>query len=245
MNIIGIIPARYASSRFPGKPLVMIDGKSMIRRVYEQASKSTLLTRVVVATDDERIFKHVQDFGGQVAMTSATHPNGTSRCLEAAQQAGEAFDAVVNIQGDEPYISPAQIDRLAKQFENREVQIATLAKETGMQEELFDPNVVKVVFDLEKNALFFSRQAIPFVRELPKEKWPGHHRFYKHIGIYGYRFDVLEKIVGLSPSALELTEKLEQLRWLENGFQIRVELTSLEAVSIDTPDDLLKLTNST
>lgn len=243
MKTLGIIPSRYASTRFPGKPLAMIDGKSMIRRVYDQACKANALTRVVVATDDPRIFKHVESFGGQVVMTAESHPNGTSRCWEVVGQSQENFDAVVNIQGDEPFIDPEQINQLAGQFENSEVEIATLVKKIDSREELFNPNVVKAVFDRQKKALFFSRQPIPFLRGVPQESWLESHDFFKHIGIYGYRFDVLKKIVKLEPSKLEQAEKLEQLRWLENGFQIHVEITKREGISVDIPKDLLKLTN--
>jgi len=245
MKILGIIPSRYASTRFPGKPLAMIDGKSMIQRVYEQASKSPLLTKVVVATDDSRIFEHVRNFGGNVVMTSENHLNGTSRCLEVLAKSDENYDVVVNIQGDEPFIDPEQINQVAELFENSEAEIATLVKKIDGSTELFNPNVVKAVFDREKKALFFSRQPIPFLRGIPKEEWLRKHDFFKHIGIYAYRCDVLKKIVKLKPSELEKAENLEQLRWLENGFNINVQVTAIEAVSIDTPDDLLKLTNKT
>ncbi len=244
MKILGIIPSRYASTRFPGKPLAIIDGKSMIRRVYEQASKSGLLTKVIVATDDERIFRHVEDFGGKVLMTSSDHLNGTSRCWEVVSQSDESYDAVINIQGDEPFIEPEQINQLAKLFENSKVEIATLTKKIDKKEDIFNPNVVKVVFDVNKKALLFSRQAIPFLRGIKQENWLNRQAFYKHIGIYGYRKDVLKNLVKLLPTDLEQAENLEQLRWLENGFQINLEITAFEGVSIDTPEDLLKLTNS-
>jgi 3-deoxy-manno-octulosonate cytidylyltransferase (CMP-KDO synthetase) len=243
MKILGIIPSRYASTRFPGKPLAMIDGKSMIQRVYEQAGKAVSLDKVVVATDDTRIFKLVESFGGDVVMTSVNHPNGTSRCLEVLEQINENYNAVVNIQGDEPFIDPEQINQTVQLFENSKTEIGTLVKKIQSQEELFNPNVVKAVFDRKNNALLFSRQAIPFLRTVPKEEWLNSHDFYKHIGLYAYRFDVLKEIVSLSPTALEKAESLEQLRWLENGFAIKVEITTKEAVSIDTPEDLLKLTN--
>ena len=243
MKILGIIPSRYASTRFPGKPLAVIDGKSMIQRVYEQASKSALLSKVIVATDDSRIFEHVQDFGGNVAMTSKNHTNGTLRCWEVVEQSDGNYDIIVNIQGDEPFIDPEQIDQVAGLFKNNEVEIGTLVKKIKSEEELFNPNVVKAVFDQQKKALFFSRQTIPFLRGIPQEEWITKHNFYKHIGIYAYRFDVLEKIVKLKPTELEKAESLEQLRWLENGFKINVQITEKEAISIDTPEDLLKLTN--
>lgn len=244
MKILGIIPSRYASTRFPGKPLAVIDGKSMIRRVYEQASKSGLLTKVIVATDDERIFRHVEDFGGHVLMTSSDHLNGTSRCWDALEQSDENYDAVINIQGDEPFIEPEQINQLAKLFENSKIEIATLIKKIDNKEDVFNPNVVKAVFDVNNRALLFSRQAIPFLRGLKQEDWISTQAYYKHIGIYGYRKDVLKKLVKLLPTDLEQAENLEQLRWLENGFQINIEITAFEGVSIDTPEDLLKLTNS-
>ena len=220
-----------------------IDGKSMIQRVYEQASKSSSLTRVIVATDDSRIYDHVKSFNGNVVMTSSEHLNGTSRCWEVVEQSDENYNVVVNIQGDEPFIDPVQINQVAELFENNEVEIATLVKKIDESTELFNPNVVKAVFDREKKALFFSRQPIPFLRGIPKDEWLRKHDYFKHIGIYAYRSDILKKIVKLKPSELEKAESLEQLRWLENGFNINVQVTAIEAVSIDTPDDLLKLTN--
>ena len=243
MKILGIIPSRYASTRFPGKPLAMIDGKSMIQRVFEQAIKSASLTKVIVATDDSRIFDHVESFNGNVVMTSSEHLNGTSRCWEVVEQSDENYDVVVNIQGDEPFINPVQINQVANIFENSEVEIATLVKKIDESTELFNSNVVKVVFEREKKALFFSRQPIPFLRGIQQEEWLRKHDFFKHIGIYAYRCDVLKRIVKLKPSELEKAENLEQLRWLENGFKINVRVTAIEAASIDTPDDLLKLTN--
>lgn len=248
MKILGIIPARYASTRFPGKPLADIKGKSMIQRVYEQASKSFRLDQVLVATDDSRVFDLVKKFGGNVIMTSPSHQNGTSRCQEvmgilATSKPSEEFDIVVNIQGDEPFIDPQQINKVVDLFNNPEVEIGTLAKKIEEADELFNFNVVKVILGKNKSAVYFSRQAVPFLRDFPEEEWTNHFDFYKHIGIYGYRSSVLKKIVKLSPGKLEEAEKLEQLRWLENGFHIAVELTAFEGVAIDTPDDLLKLTN--
>ena len=243
MKILGIIPSRYASTRFPGKPLAMIDGKSMIQRVFEQAVKSDALTKVIVATDDSRIFDHVESFNGNVVMTSSEHLNGTSRCWEVVEQSDENYDVVVNIQGDEPFIDPEQINQVVKPFENSGVEIATLVKKIDETAELINPNVVKAVFDREKKALFFSRQPIPFLRGIQQEEWLKKHDYFKHIGIYAYRCDVLKKIVKLEPSELEKAENLEQLRWLENGFKINLQVTAIEAASIDTPDDLLKLTN--
>ncbi len=245
MNIIGIIPARYASSRFPGKPLAMIRGKSMIQRVYEQAQKATSLNKVVVATDDERIFSHVKSFGGKAAMTASSHNNGTSRCNEVISfpDYGDA-DAIINIQGDEPFIEPEQINQLATLFNDSQTDIATMAGVIKNQEELFDPNTVKVVMGQNDFALFFSRQAIPYNRDQNIQNWTENHSYYKHIGIYGYRTYVLKKIVTLPPSPLEKAEKLEQLRWLENGYKIKAKVTDYVSLSVDTPADLEKIINN-
>jgi len=250
MKILGVIPARYASTRFPGKPLVDIGGKSMIRRVYEQASKCGSLDKVYVATDDTRIFDHVKNFGGEVLMTLRDHLNGTSRCnevleiLQVGKQSGQ-YDAVINIQGDEPFIDPSQIDKIASLFSRKQTEIATLAKKISDQHELFNHNVVKVVFAQDRAALYFSRQTIPYLRDFDKNDWLKHADFFKHIGIYGYRSEVLRKISKLNTGKIEALEQLEQLRWLENGFQIAVEITDIEGISIDTPEDLSKLTNRT
>ena len=245
MNIIGIIPARYASTRFPGKPLAMINGKSMIQRVYRQASKATMLNEVIVATDDQRIYDHVLQFGGKVMMTSEQHANGTSRCAEVLSTLTESenkkIDAVINIQGDEPFIQPEQIDNLAGLFGDKHTDIATMAKAIDKEGDIFDSNTVKVVTGTNGFALYFSRQAIPYVRSSEKGKWQNQHQFLKHIGIYGYRSPVLKKIVLLEPSPLESAEKLEQLRWLENGFRIKVKTTDFDSISVDTPADLEKI----
>ena len=250
MKILGVIPARYASTRFPGKPLVDIGGKSMIRRVYEQASKCGSLDKVYVATDDTRIFDHVKNFGGEVLMTLPGHQNGTSRCNEVLEilQVGkrsEQYDVVINIQGDEPFIDPSQIDKIAGLFSRKQTEIATLVKKISDQHELFNHNVVKVVFAQDRAALYFSRQTIPYLRDFDKNDWLKHADFFKHIGIYGYRSEVLRKISKLNTGKIEALEQLEQLRWLENGFQIAVEITDIEGISIDTPEDLSKLTNRT
>ena len=247
MKILGVIPARYASTRFPGKPLAMIAGKSMIQRVYEQALKASNLDQVVVATDDVRISDHVNSFGGKVVMTSVEHPNGTARCKEAMQimnagAEGLPFEGIVNIQGDEPYIHPDQISSIGEML-MQGAEIATLAKQLDEKSELFNPNVVKVVFDNTFRALYFSRQAIPFLRDDEQGSWIQQHHYYRHIGIYGYSAGVLERIVTLKESPLEQAEKLEQLRWLENGFKIRVGTTTRQSIAVDTPDDLSKLTN--
>ncbi|RLD85647.1 MAG: 3-deoxy-manno-octulosonate cytidylyltransferase [Bacteroidetes bacterium] len=242
MNIIGIIPSRYASTRFPGKPLALIRGKSMIQRVYEQAKKTKKLARVIVATDDERIASHVMSFGGEAVTTAASHLNGTSRCLEVIERPQfQSAEAVINIQGDEPFINPVQIDQLAELFADQQTDIATMATIISDNDELFDSNTVKVVIDQNSFALYFSRQAIPFNRMLHPDQWIENHHYLKHIGIYGYRTTVLKKITALPPSPLENSEKLEQLRWLENGFKIKIKTTDFESISIDTPADLEKI----
>ncbi|MFC5269881.1 3-deoxy-manno-octulosonate cytidylyltransferase [Adhaeribacter terreus] len=239
MSILGIIPARYASTRFPGKPLVEIGGKSMIQRVYEQAQKARL-QKVLVATDDVRILEHVQSFGGNVVMTSEKHESGTDRCFEAYRKNDEEFQFVINIQGDEPFIQPEQINLLADLLQDNSVQLATLIKKIHTTEELQNPNLPKVVTDIYGQALLFSRQTIPFLRNVPPHDWLLHHTFYKHIGIYGYRTDILEQITQLPIGKLEKAESLEQLRWLENGFKIRTAVTEIENLGIDTPEDLEK-----
>jgi len=240
MKILGIIPARYASTRFPGKPLVDIYGKTMIQRVYEQSIKTKSLAHVVVATDDERIAEEVTNFGGQYVMTANTHQSGTDRCAEVAEKMPE-YDIIINIQGDEPYISPEQIELLSTCFSEEGTQLATLIKEIHTEEELFNVNIPKVVINAHQEALYFSRQTIPYLRNTERENWLKAHQFYKHIGIYGYRRDVLLALTKLKPSTLELTESLEQLRWLENGFTIKTKVTHLETIAIDTPEDLKKI----
>jgi len=239
MKSLGIIPARYASTRFPGKPLIDIGGKTMIRRVYEQSLQSRL-DKVVVATDDERIAEEVNRFGGEVILTAATHQSGTDRCAEVAKQFQD-FDIVVNIQGDEPFIAPEQINLVRDCFTNETVQLATLIKKIEHNDELFNINIPKVVINEQQEALYFSRHPIPFLRHQEKENWLTAHSFYKHIGIYGYRRIILLALTRLRPSSLETAESLEQLRWLENGYRIRTQVTTLETLAIDTPDDLLKI----
>jgi 3-deoxy-manno-octulosonate cytidylyltransferase (CMP-KDO synthetase) len=241
MKIIGIIPARYASTRFPAKPLVDIAGKSMIERVYLQAKKSKTLTDVVVATDDERIFLHVKSFGGKVVMTSEMHQSGTDRCFEAVNTFCPDADLVINIQGDEPFIQPEQIDLVVSCFRSADTQIATLVKIIKTEEELFNVNIPKVLVNGQKEAMLFSRQTIPAIRGKEQQEWLKNFTFYKHIGIYAYRASILNEITRLKPSSLELAESLEQLRWLENGYKIKVELTDFESVAVDTPEDLEKL----
>ena len=244
MHFIGIIPARYSSTRFPGKPLVDIGGKSMIQRVYEQASQA--IERVYVATDDSRIFNHVEAFGGKVVMTSPNHKSGTDRCDEAIKkiQLNEEriiFDVIINIQGDEPFIQPGQLRLLKSCFEDTDVDIATLAKEITDNSDIFNPNVVKVIIDRDFKAIYFSRSPIPYVRNVDTVNWNTAHKFFKHLGIYAYRTKVLKQITMIKPSSLEIAESLEQNRWLENGFKIFVESTKLETIAIDTPEDLEKV----
>ncbi|MEX0813388.1 MAG: 3-deoxy-manno-octulosonate cytidylyltransferase [Chitinophagales bacterium] len=232
MNITGIIPARYASSRLPGKPLLKIAGKPMIQWVYEQASKAKKLDRVIVATDDQRIMDCVKGFGGSVVMTSAEHKNGTERIAEVAQKSES--DAFINIQGDEPFIAPEQIDQIAALLESG-AEIATLVKQISAQEEIQDTNTVKVVRSLSGKALYFSRHPIPFYRNSSGEKV-----FWQHIGIYGFNKAVLAQLVQLPVSPLEKAESLEQLRWLENGYEIYTTVTNISNISIDTELDLLQ-----
>ena len=241
MSILGIIPARFASSRFPGKPLVDIGGKSMIQRVFEQAKKSKKLSEVVVATDDERIAEAIKKFNGNFVMTSDQHRSGTDRCAEAVKKVSGNWNAVINIQGDEPFIQPEQIDLLAALFQNPEIQIGTLVKKLSDPNDLDNPNTMKVVLDANGNGMYFSRSPIPFIRGEEKSNWLNKHFFYKHIGIYGYRIDLLEKLTKLSPGKLEIAESLEQLRWLENGYKIKTAFTEIETLSVDSPEDLEKL----
>lgn len=240
MVILGIIPARYASSRFPGKPLVDIDGKYMVQRVFEQASKA--IKHVVVATDDQRIYKAVESFDGKAVMTSTEHPSGTDRCAEAVVNFEREFDVkvdvVINIQGDEPFIAEKQISLLVDLFENPSTQIATLIKPVDTIEILFNPNKPKVIVDTNGKALLFSRQTIPYIRGAEQSEWLEKFNFYQHIGMYGYRKEVLLEITKLPKSPLEIAESLEQLRWLENGFNIQTSVTNDEGISIDTPEDL-------
>jgi 3-deoxy-manno-octulosonate cytidylyltransferase (CMP-KDO synthetase) len=246
MKIIGIIPSRYASTRFPGKPLVMIGNKPMIQRVYEQAIKSSSLNDVWVATDDSRIELAVTEFGGKVILTSDKHKSGTDRCIEVIEKLEAqnlSFDVVVNIQGDEPFIDPAAIDTLAGGFQNPQIQISTLAKKITNLSELFNSNINKLITDKHHNAIYFSRHPIPFVTNHEKDSWLQHFDFYKHIGIYAYRTEILKDITSLEISTLEKAESLEQLRWIENGYKIHVEFTDYESIAVDTPEDLLKIIN--
>lgn len=238
--ILGIIPARYASSRFPGKPLTSILGKTMIQRVYEQASKSALLTDVYVATDDERIYTHVESFGGKVVYTKDDHPSGTDRCFEAFQKIEDDFDYVINIQGDEPFIDPSQIDLLCEVCTGT-TELATLIIPVDSHQVLFDTGEVKVTLNTNMEALYFSRMVIPFIKGKPETEWHKHHTYYRHVGMYAYRRDILEQVTKLAPSILELAESLEQLRWLENGFKVQCAITNFDSHCIDSPEDIEKV----
>jgi 3-deoxy-manno-octulosonate cytidylyltransferase (CMP-KDO synthetase) len=242
LRILGVIPARFASSRFPGKPLADIAGKSMIHRVYRQAKKASLLNSVVIATDDERIFSHVAAFGGDVVMTSQRHFTGTDRCAEVIRmKAFSSNDIVINIQGDEPLIDPDQINLLADMFINASPEIATLVRPLDNAEDLQNPGIVKVAIGKNHQAHYFSRSPIPFVRAHPTESWIQHHQFFQHIGIYGYTRDALLKISRLDASPNEKAESLEQLRWLDYGIPVFTRLSNHQSYSIDTPDDLQKV----
>ncbi|MBK8848298.1 MAG: 3-deoxy-manno-octulosonate cytidylyltransferase [Bacteroidetes bacterium] len=232
MNIIVIIPARYGSTRFPGKPLAEINGMTMIQRVYNQCKMATRIKGVVVATDDKRILKHVQSFGGHAVMTNHSLPSGTDRCAAALELLSQPIDAVINVQGDEPFIHPEQIDEIAALLWEEDVLIATLIKESADPLLFSNPNCVKAVVDANKKELYFSRSAIPYVRD------DQNRLFYRHIGIYGYQAEILKQLVTLPPTPLELAEKLEQLRWLENGYSIQTATTRFESHGIDTPEDL-------
>ena len=241
MKFLGIIPARYASTRFPGKPLADLAGKPVIQRVYEQVTG--LLDDIVVATDDERIFQTVQMFGGKSVMTSSNHRSGTDRCYEAMTAIGGNFDVVINIQGDEPFIKPSQIELLKACFEDEKTQIATLVKPFPADadfEVLFNPNTPKVILNANREAIYFSRSIIPYIRGKKSAEWINSFVFYKHIGIYAYKSEVLGQITALPQSALELAESLEQLRWIENGSTIKAGITDEETIGIDTPEDLEK-----
>ncbi len=239
--IAGIIPARYASTRFPGKPLIDIEGRSMIQRVYEQAKKSTALGKVVVATDDERIMQHVQGFGGEAVMTGAQHASGTDRCWDALQQLGTEYNYVVNIQGDEPFIEPAQIDELAAILGDGSVELATQMIPVRTHEELFDRGEVKIVLNENSEALYFSRMVIPFIKGVDEAEWHNHFNYYRHVGMYAYRRDILERITKLPVSTLEQAESLEQLRWVQAGFKVQCVTTEYESHCIDTPEDVEKV----
>jgi len=240
-KIIGIIPARHKSTRFPGKPLAGIRGKPMIQWTYENARKSISLDEVYVATDDLRIADVVRGFGGNVIMTSVDHQSGTDRCMEAVTKLDFTPDIIVNIQGDEPLIKAKMIDQLCDVIRPREVRLATLVQVIEDENALFDPNRVKVVLDKSGKALLFSRSTIPHNNKFPKHEWVTKHVYYKHVGIYAYRLEALKEITRLPPSKLEQMESLEQLRWLENGFDIHTGITAEVSPSVDTPEDLAKI----
>lgn len=245
MKIIGIIPSRYESTRLPKKALLEIDGKSIVQRVFEQAKKSKSLTDVIVATDNELIYNHVKSFGGNVMMTSETHQSGTDRCAEVASNYEGDFDYVINIQGDEPFIKPEMIDELASVLDG-DTQLGTLIKKIGEPEtdDLFDENTPKAIINEKDEAIYFSRNPVPFLRGVDKKEWTSKHQYYRHIGIYAYQNDVLQNITKLQQSKLELAESLEQLRWLENGYKIKTVETNFTSMGIDTQKDLDKARNS-
>ena len=236
MKFIGIIPARYASTRFPGKPLAILGGKPVIQRVYEQVI--SVLGEAYVATDDERIFQAVEAFGGKAVMTRNDHKSGTDRIEEAAQKLHTDADVIINVQGDEPFIQKSQLETVKALFDDPQVQIGTLGKPFESMEAVENPNSPKIVTDINSYALYFSRSVIPYVRGKEQNDWLNHFPYLKHIGLYAYRRDVLEQITKLPQSPLELAESLEQLRWLQNGYRIKVGLTDVETVGIDTPEDL-------
>jgi len=247
-RFLGIIPARYASTRFPGKPLVDINGRSMILRVYDQARLSGVFQDIVVATDDNRILERVVAEGYNAVMTSTGHHSGTDRCLEAhdiySNEQGSSFDFIINIQGDEPFLPPENILQVAGLLKTGEVEIASLIKKIQNREDIFNPNVVKAVFNSELQAMYFSRAPVPYLRETSETQWGIKRAHFKHIGIYGYKTGVLREICQLPVGRLEQLESLEQLRWLEAGFRMQLGITELESISIDTPEDLLKITNT-
>lgn len=236
MKFIGIIPARYASTRFPGKPLALLDGKPVIQHVYEKVA--AVLETAYVATDDERIYDAVKSFGGQVVMTRTDHKSGTDRIEEAIEKIGGEWDVVVNVQGDEPFVAKSQLDTICHCFDDPTTQIATLGKPFESMEAVQNPNSPKIVVDNMGFAMYFSRSVIPYVRGKEKSSWLTHYPFLKHLGIYAYRKDVLRQVTQLPQSSLEIAESLEQLRWLQNGFKIKVGTTDVETVGIDTPQDL-------
>lgn len=242
MKTLAIIPARFASTRFPGKPLVEIQGKSMVQRVYEQASKASLVNAAVVATDDPRIFEHVLQFGGRAMMTATHHASGTDRCAEVAAHYPDT-DFFVNVQGDEPFIQPEQIDLALEPLmrQSKQFAISTLAKAITHTEDIWNTNVVKVVFGHNGQALYFSRSAIPHIRGVEQDQWIQQAIFYKHIGLYAFTRQALMEVASLEKGSYEQAESLEQLRWLEQGYPIHVGITELETIGVDTPDDLHRL----
>lgn len=242
MKVLAVIPARYASTRFPGKPLAMIGNKPMIQWVWEGVKGIGAIGEAVVATDDERILKAVESFGGKAMMTSDSHRSGTDRCGEVLMRMADSkADVVINVQGDEPRVEHTQIESLIEAFADNQVQIATLKKRIATQDELFSPNVVKVTTDLKGNAITFSRNPIPFLRGKEQKEWLDVQPYFKHIGIYAFRREVLEQVVRLEQTPIELSESLEQMRWIENGYKIAVRETEVENIGVDTPEDLARL----
>ncbi|MFT4660880.1 MAG: 3-deoxy-manno-octulosonate cytidylyltransferase (CMP-KDO synthetase) [Patiriisocius sp.] len=241
MKAVVIIPSRYASSRFPGKPLAVIHDKPMVQWVRENSAKASSVDDVYVATDDERIAEVVKSTGGKVLMTRDDHPSGTDRINEAYNQLNSEYDVIINVQGDEPFVEPEHIDLLVKCFEDPEVNIATLIKAYKPGEDIFDENKIRVVINKNMKALYFSRSAIPFVKNEDRNTWQEKTPMYQHIGMYAYRPKTLKELTILTPSALEMAESLEQLRWLENGYDIHTMLTHSESFSVDTPEDLQRL----
>lgn len=238
MTFLGIIPARYGSSRFPGKPLAMLGSKPLIQRVYERAAD---VLDTVVATDDDRIYQAVEAFGGQVVMTSSEHKTGTDRIAEAISKVSGQWDVILNIQGDEPFVNREQLEALMGCFDGDDTQIGTLAKYFKSIDELLNPNRPKLVVNKRMEAMYFSRNAIPYMAKHPQDEWLKRHTYYKHIGLYAFRQEVLYEISKLPQSDLELAESLEQIRWLQNGYRIKVALTDHENLAIDTPEDLQKI----
>lgn len=241
IKFIGIIPARYASTRFPGKPLAMLGGEPVIQRVYNQVH--SVIENVIIATDDNRIASAVRQFGGRCVMTNPNHKSGTDRCMEAYMRNGGNEDVVINIQGDEPFVQPSQLEAIMRCFDDEDTDIATLVKPFDPRRtyaELANPNTPKVVVDKNWNALYFSRSVIPHLRNIEPAEWPLHHQYYTHLGMYAYRARVLQAITALPQSSLELAESLEQLRWIENGYRIKVGVSNIETIGIDTPQDLAK-----
>lgn len=238
--IVGIIPARYASTRYPGKPLIDIQGKTMIQRVYEQACQAESLSRIIIATDDERIAEHAKSIGAEFVLTDAELPSGTDRCWQAYMNAGLNAEYIVNIQGDEPFINPQQIEELAALCDGK-TELATQMIRIDKTEWMSDMGEVKIVFNELKQAIYFSRSPIPFLKGIPMHEWHLHYPYFRHVGMYAYRTDILEKICRLKPSPLEMAESLEQLRWLENGFKIQLTETTYDSHCIDTPEDVTKV----
>lgn len=242
MKVLIVIPSRYGSTRFEGKPLIDIHGKSLVQRTYLQAMKANLNAKVVVATDDDKIYAHVKTFG-ECILTSPHHISGTDRCFEVADLLQHDFDVLINLQGDEPFILPSQIEALAAAFEDLSIDIATLKKAIISSDDLFNPNMVKVINGVNDEAIYFSRQAIPHLRGIEQKDWVNQFSYFRHVGMYAFKRSAIPKLQQLKPSALELAESLEQLRWLENGFKIKVLKTEFVSPAIDTPSDLLAVEN--